>query len=67
MQSSAVTGLKHLGMHKLMKQHPAIILDELPKQSLRPEAHLQQPARAHRCIVAALLNTDANIWFLRKR
>lgn len=57
----------HLGMHKLTMRHPAIILEELPKQSLRRKTHLRQPVWAYRCIFAALLNTDANIWLLRKQ
>lgn len=67
MKSFATTGLKlRLAMHELTMQPPAISPDEVPKQSPCPKTHLRRPVRAYRCIFAALLNTDANIWLLRK-
>lgn len=45
-------------------QHPAIILDELPRQAPCPNPDLWRPVQAYRCIFAARLNTDANIWLL---
>lgn len=67
MKSFTTTGWKlHLAMHDLTMQPPAISVDEVPKQSPCPKTHLRRPVRAYRCIFAALLNTDANIWLLRK-